>query len=278
MYRIVEKTVLGPGVKRLVVLAPRIASKSQPGQFVILRVDEKGERIPLTIVGEDTIKGTITLIMLEAGKTTRKLGAMKVGDSLVTLSGPLGKPTDVSNHGTSVVVGGGVGIAEAYPEAKALKESGNYVISIIGARSSELLLLEEEMNNVSDELYISTDDGSKGHKGFVTDVLKILLDERDIDYVYAVGPTIMMRVVSDTTRPYGVKTVVSLNPIMIDGTGMCGGCRVTVNGQNRFACVDGPAFDGHLVDFHELMSRQRMFHDQEKCSLDEYEQSLTEAE
>ena len=273
MYKIVEKTILSPNIKKLVIKAPRIAQKTKPGQFIILRVDEKGERIPLTIVQEDKVKGTITLIVLEVGTTTKKLGAMSVGESLITLSGPLGLPVKVKKYGTTVVIGGGIGIAEAYPIANALKNEGNYVISIIGTRTEDLLILEDELRNISDELHITTDDGTKGHKGFVTDVLKSLLGKRGINYVFAVGPTIMMRVVSDITRPYKVKTIVSLNPIMIDGTGMCGGCRVTIDGQNKFACLDGPAFDGHLVDFDELMSRTLIFIDHEKCSLDLYEQS-----
>ncbi len=272
MYKIVRKKELAPGVKLIEVEAPEIAEKARAGQFVILRVDEKGERFPLTIVDASKEKGTITMVFLEVGVSTRKLGMLKAGDHILNLAGPLGNPTEVKKYGTVVCVGGGVGVAAAYPVAKAFKQAGNYVISIIGARNKDLLIFEEEMRSVSDELYVTTDDGSKGRKGFTTDVLKELLEQgRKIDLVYAVGPTIMMKVVSDVTRPYGVKTLVSLNPLMLDGTGMCGGCRVRVGGKIRYTCVEGPEFDGHQVDFVELIQRLNMYKDYEKRALEEFE-------
>lgn len=271
MYKIVEKRILSPTVKLFVISAPLIAEKAQPGQFVILRLDEKGERIPLTIADFDRGKGTITVIFMEVGKTTTELGRMEEGDSILNLVGPLGNQSEIEDIGTVVCVGGGVGIAPVYPIARALKEAGNKVLSIIGARSKDLLILEEEMREVSDELYIATDDGSAGHHGFVSDVLKQLIDEgRKIDRVIAIGPVIMMKVVAGVTKSYGIKTVVSLNPIMVDGTGMCGGCRVTVGGEVRFACVDGPEFDGHLVDFDSLIKRNCRFLKEEGVSMEEY--------
>ncbi|SDF87530.1 sulfide/dihydroorotate dehydrogenase-like FAD/NAD-binding protein [Sporolituus thermophilus] len=265
MYTILDKKVLSPGVKQIVVSAPLIARKARPGEFVILRVDENGERIPLTIADFDRQAGTVTLIFQEVGATTRRLGRLETGDALSDLAGPLGKPTHIEKMGTVVCVGGGIGIAPIYPIARGMKEAGNRVISILGARTRELLILEQEMKAVSDLVYVTTDDGSYGRRGLVTDVLKELLDSGEpIAEVVAVGPVVMMRAVAETTRPYGVKTVVSLNPIMVDGTGMCGGCRVSVGGQTKFACVDGPEFDGHQVDFAGLMARQRMYAEREK--------------
>ncbi len=271
MYRIVTKRTLAPNVKMFNIEAPAVARKARPGQFIILRINERGERIPLTIVDSSPKDGTITLIVQEVGKTTQKLGTMKEGDEIADIVGPLGTPSKIKKYGQVVVIGGGVGIAEAYPEAKALKEAGNRVISIIGARNKDLLILEEEMRQVSDELHITTDDGSKGRKGFVTDVLKDLIGQREIDHVTAIGPTIMMKVVSEVTRPHGIETFVNLNPIMLDGTGMCGVCRVTVGGETKFACFDGPTFDGHLVDFDELMARQRIYLDEEQLSMERFE-------
>jgi ferredoxin--NADP+ reductase len=259
MYQILEKKVLSENVKLMKIKAPLIANKAQPGQFIILRIDEKGERIPLTIADFDRKKGTITIIFLEVGKTTKQLGTLNVGDSLENFVGPLGMPSEVKKYGTVVCVGGGVGIAPLYPIVKALKETGNYVISILGAKTKSLLLLEKEIEGFSDEFYIATDDGSKGQKGFVSDVLQQIIEEKKIDLVMAIGPIIMMKVVSDLTRKYNIKTLVSLNPIMVDGTGMCGGCRVSVGGKIRFACVHGPEFDGHQVDFGNLMIRNRRF-------------------
>ncbi len=260
MYKIVEKKVLSETVKMMNIKAPLVAKKAQAGQFIILRIDESGERIPLTIADYDRKQGTITIIFLEVGKTTKQLGTLNVGDSLLNFAGPLGAPSEIKNYGTVVCIGGGVGIAPLYPIVKELKKIGNHVISILGARNKKLLLLEKEIEEFSDEFYITTDDGSKGRKGFVSEVLQKLIDEkREIDMVMAIGPVIMMKVVANVTRPYKIKTLVSLNPIMVDGTGMCGGCRVSVGDEIKFACVDGPEFDGHLVDFDNLMLRNRRF-------------------
>lgn len=269
MYEIVEKRVLSDIVKLMKIKAPLVAKKAKAGQFIILRIDESGERIPLTIADYDRDKGLVTVIFMEVGKTTKQLGKMKVGEFLLNFVGPLGVPSEIKKYGTVVMIGGGVGIAPLYPVIRELKKIGNYVISILGARNEKLLMLENEIHEYSDELFITTDDGSKGHKGFVSDILQKLIDEgRKIDMVMAVGPVIMMKVVADVTRPYKIKTLVSLNPIMVDGTGMCGGCRVTVGNEVKFACVDGPEFDGHLVDFNNLNLRNRRFINQEEkaCS------------
>ncbi len=251
--------------------APDIARKAKPGQFVIIRPNEKGERIPLTISKANPEAGTIRIIFQVVGKTTAYLSTFKEGDSILDVIGPLGKPTDIEKVGTVVCVGGGTGIAVLYPITKALKDAGNHVISIIGARSKNILILEDDMREASHELYITTDDGSYGRKGFVSDVLKELLDTRDdIKMVVAIGPVIMMKVICNITKEYGVKTLVSLNPIMVDGTGMCGACRVTVGGKVRFACVDGPEFDGHQVDFDELMKRLSMYREEEKVSYERF--------
>ncbi|MHC1566428.1 MAG: sulfide/dihydroorotate dehydrogenase-like FAD/NAD-binding protein [Candidatus Syntropharchaeia archaeon] len=270
-YEIVAAKRLAPTIKQLEISAPLVARKAKPGQFVILRIDEKGERIPLTITDLDAEKGTITIVVLEAGRTTKKLSRMEEGDSILNLVGPLGNPAEIKDYGTVVFVGGGVGIALIYPEIRAFKEAGNKVISIIGARTKDLLIFEEEIKENSDELYIATDDGSKGHHGFVSDVLRRLIEEkRKIDLVVAVGPVMMMKVVAEVTRPHGIRTIVSLNPIMVDGTGMCGSCRVEVGGETKFVCVDGPEFDGHLVDFDLLSLRNARYLEEEKVSL-EYE-------
>ena len=259
MYPVVEKKILSENVKELKIKAPLVAKKAQPGQFIILRIDEKGERIPLTIADSDPKKGTVTIIFLEVGKTTKQLGTLNVGDSLENFVGPLGMPSEVKKYGTVVCIGGGVGIAPLYPIVKALKDAGNHVISILGAKTKDLLLLEKEIETYSDEFYIATDDGSKGHKGFVSDVLQKVIDTQNINMVMAIGPIIMMKVVSALTKKYDIKTLVSLNPIMVDGTGMCGGCRVSIDGKTKFACVDGPEFDGHKVDYDNLMLRNRRF-------------------
>ncbi|MBP2625381.1 MAG: oxidoreductase FAD/NAD(P)-binding domain protein [Firmicutes bacterium] len=265
MYKILVKKQLAPSVKLFEVEAPLIAKKAKPGQFVILRINEDGERIPLTIADFNREKGTITLIFQEVGASTVELGFLKEGDALLDLVGPLGKATHIEKIGTVVCVGGGIGIAPVYPIARGMKEAGNEVISIIGARTEDILIYEQEMAAVSDELIITTDDGSKGLKALVTQPLKELLDsDKTISLVVAIGPVIMMKFVAETTRPYGVPTVVSLNPIMVDGTGMCGGCRVSIGNENKFACVDGPEFDGHKVDFDLLMARQRMYKAHEK--------------
>lgn len=260
MYEILEKKVMSDTVKLMKVKAPMVAKKAMAGQFIILRIDEKGERIPLTIADYDRKKGTITVIFMEVGKTTKQLGKMKAGDKVLNFAGPLGQPSEIENFGNVVCIGGGVGIAPLYPIVRELKKADNYVISILGARNEKLLMLEKEIEELSDELHICTDDGSKGIKGFVSNVLQNLIESgKKIDIVWAIGPVIMMKVVTDVTRKYNIKTIVSLNPIMIDGTGMCGGCRVSVGGKTKFACVDGPEFDGHLVDFNNLMLRNRRF-------------------
>jgi ferredoxin--NADP+ reductase len=267
MFKIVEKKVLSPSVKQFAVAAPQIAKKCHPGQFVIIRIDEDGERLPLTIADFDCDRGTITLLFQEVGASTQQLGKLEEGDSILDVAGPLGKPTNIKNLGIVVCIGGGIGTAPVYPIARAMRAAGNRVISIIGARTEELLIFVDEMKNVSDELYITTDDGSKGIKGFVTDVLKRLIDDGEkIAEVLAIGPVVMMRGVAEVTRPYRIPTVVSLNPIMVDGTGMCGGCRVAVGDETKFACVDGPEFDAHQVDFASLIARQKMYIPLEKVS------------
>ena len=251
--------------------APFIARKVQPGQFVIIRIDEKGERIPLTVADFNREKGTVTIIFQAAGFTTKKLAQMNVGDSILDCVGPLGMPTEIDNPKKAIVVGGGVGCAIAYPQAKALHNMGVETTVIAGFRNKDIVILEEEMRNVSDNYFITTDDGSYGQKGFVTEVLKALLEKDNYDLVIAIGPIPMMKFVAKTTEPFGVRTIVSLNPIMIDGTGMCGGCRVSVGGEIKFACVDGPDFDGHKVDFDELMRRNSFYREEEAhaCRLEE---------
>jgi len=278
MFKILEKEVLGPHVNKFIIEAPLIAKKHKPGQFVVLRLHEKGERIPVTIAETNREKGTITLIVQEVGKTTYELGDMEPGDSIMDVIGPLGKPAEIENYGTVVTIGGGVGTAIVYPETKAFKEAGNYVISIIGFRNKDLIIFEEEMRKHSDELYVTTDDGSYGMKGFVSDKLKELIDSgKKIDLVVAIGPAIMMKVVCDVTRDKNIKTIVSLNSIMVDGTGMCGACRVEVGGETKFACVDGPEFDGHLVNFDLLLKRLATYREQEKIALERYLKSRGEA-
>ncbi len=270
MFRIVEAKFLGQGVKQFEIEAPRIAKKQQPGQFVILRVNENGERIPLTIKSSDPKKGTITIVVQGLGKTTQMLNGMNSGDAILDVVGPLGKPSEIEEFGRCVVIGGGVGTAIALPTARALKDAGNHVVAILGARTKDLLILENEVREASDELFVMTDDGSYGEKGLVTDKLKELIAELNIDYVLAIGPVPMMKAVAETTRPKKIKTVVSLNSIMVDGTGMCGGCRVSVANQSKFACVDGPEFDAHTVDFQVLTQRNAMYREQERQALDEF--------
>ncbi len=272
MFKIVSAQFLAENIKRFEIQAPRIAKKRKAGQFVIVRLDEQGERIPLTIADSDVEKGTISIIVQGVGKTTRKLNIKEAGDSILDVVGPLGEPSHIENFGTAVSIGGGVGTAIAYPTAVALKQAGNYVITINGARNKDLVLLEDEMNAVSDEAYVTTDDGSYGFHGFVTQKLQALIDDgKNIDFVLAIGPIPMMRAVAEVTRPYGIKTVVSLNPIMVDGTGMCGGCRVTVDGESKFACVDGPEFDAHQVDFKNLMDRNKVYRALENHKLESFE-------
>lgn len=269
--KILTEEQLSPQVRKIEVYAPEIAHKAKAGQFVILRVDDEGERIPLTLVDWKK-SGTITLVFQEVGVSTKKLGCLRVQDEILNLAGPLGKPSVIKKYGLAAVVCGGVGTAAAYPIAKALKKTGNTVISIMGARNEGLLILEKEMKEVSDELYVSTDDGSKGHKGFVSDVLKCLISRMyQFDIVYAIGPPLMMKTTSEVTRPYGIKTVVSLNPIMVDGMGMCGACRVSVEGTTKFACIDGPEFNAHSTNFDELISRLKIYPSEERLALDFHE-------
>ena len=277
-YKIVQKRVLGPDSKMFVVEAPYVARNAKPGQFIILRVNEKGERIPLTIAGSDREKGLVTIIFQEVGKTTKLLGTLEEGDEILDFVGPLGKPTEIENFGTVMTLGGGFGTAVLYPLVKAIKEKGNYVITAIGARTRDLIILEEEMREISDEVYITTDDGSYGRKGFVTEVLADFLKEgRKIDRVFSVGPVPMMKATANVTKPYGVKTIVSLNPIMVDGTGMCGACRVEVGGKTKFACIDGPEFDAHEVNFDLLMKRLGMYREEEKASLERFLEEIKKA-
>lgn len=267
MFPIVRKEVLNSQVKLLEIQAPYVARKAEPGQFIILRVLPDGERVPLTIADYDREKGTITIIFQEVGATTRILGSMEVGDTILDFCGPLGIASHFDGIKKAAVVGGGLGTAIAYPQAKKLHSLGVEVDVIAGFRNKDLIILENEMKLVANRLFVTTDDGSNGTKGFVSDILKRLIEDgNQYDVVIAIGPPIMMKVVCDVTRPFGVKTIVSLNPIMIDGTGMCGGCRVTVGGKTKFACVDGPDFDGHEVDFTELMRRLSMYRDNEKQS------------
>lgn len=260
MYRVVEKQKIAEAIYKMEITAPKIASKRKAGQFVVLRIVEQGERIPLTIADSDPVKGTITIVFQVVGDTTKLLSTFNVGDSILDVVGPLGHPTHIENFGTAVCVGGGLGIALIRPIAEALYNVGNYVISIISARNKDLLIFEDEMRCVSSELKIATDDGSKGHHGFPTQILQDMINKGDkLDIVFAVGPVPLMAAVSKVTEPYGIKTVVSLNPIMVDGTGMCGGCRVTIGGESKFACVDGPEFDGHKVDYATLMKRLKTY-------------------
>jgi ferredoxin--NADP+ reductase len=268
---VTEKQYLSENVVRMVIESPVIAKKRRAGQFIILKIDEKGERIPLTIVDSDNPQGTITIIYQIVGKTTAALADLKVGDQLSDVQGPLGNPTEIENYGRVVCIGGGVGVGVVYPLAAALKKAGNTVTSIIGARTKALLILEEEMRKVSDKLIVATDDGSYGFHGFVSAVLQNMIDAGEkIDRVFAIGPVPMMRVLCDVTRPHGITTIVSLNPIMVDATGMCGACRVSVGGKTKFTCVDGPEFDGHAVDFALLTNRLRMYQEQEKQSHENY--------
>ena len=263
MYKIVDKKILNEQITAMTVEAPFVAKKVQPGQFVIIRADEKGERVPLTVADFDREKGTVTVIIQAIGFSTKKISSFNVGESLADCVGPLGVPTEFGSPKKAIVIGGGVGCAIAYPQAKALHNMGVDTTVIAGFRSKDIVILEEEMKAVSNNLYITTDDGSYGQKGFVTDVLKDLISKDTYDLVIAIGPIPMMKFVSKTTEEQNIKTIVSLNPIMIDGTGMCGGCRVNVGGEVKFACVDGPDFDGHKVDFDELMRRNSFYRGEE---------------
>lgn len=270
MFKILKKEELSESITAFDIDARDIAKKAKPGNFIVLKTHEQGERIPLTIADFDREKGTITTVFQKVGKSTYYLGALNEGDFITDVIGPLGIPSHIENFGKVVCIGGGVGIAPIYPITKALKEAGNIIISIIGARTKSLLFWEEKMRKVSDELIITTDDGSYGRKAVVTIPLEELLKEGNINLVVAIGPAIMMKFACKTTEKYNVKTIVSLNSIMIDATGMCGGCRVGVGGETKFCCVDGPEFDGHKVDFDLLMERQRMYLDEERLAMQRY--------
>ena len=271
LNKIIEKKDLSENVVQMVLEAPLIAQKRKAGQFIILKVDEKGERIPLTIVDSNAQAGTITIIFQVVGKTTAVMAKMKAGDTIQDVQGPLGNPTEIKNYGRVVCIGGGVGVGVVYPLTAALKKAGNEVISIIGSRTKDLLILEKEMGAISDRLIVATDDGSYGFHGFVSQVLQEMIDKGEkIDRVFAIGPVPMMKVISDVTRPQGIKTIVSLNSIMVDATGMCGACRVSVAGKTKFACVDGPEFDGHEVDFKLLADRLKMYCDQERQAYEQH--------
>jgi ferredoxin--NADP+ reductase len=278
-FKITESQVVGPEVSRIRIEAPKIANKRKPGQFVVVRVHERAERIPLTIVDSDNRDGTITLIVQGIGQSTKELNNLKPGESVQDVLGPLGRPSVIENVGTVVVVGGGVGTGVAYPTAKAFKQAGNKVIGIIGARCQNLVLLENEMKAICDEVFVTTDDGSYGFHGLVTDKLRELIaGGLNIGMVLAVGPIVMMKAVEVVTREHNIPTTVSLNPIMIDGIGMCGGCRATVGGKTVFVCVDGPEFDAHLVDFDNLMLRNRAYKKEEQAALERHPCRLQAAE
>jgi ferredoxin--NADP+ reductase len=269
MARILEKRLMRhPDVFYYSIGAPLISKKAKPGQFVIIRLHEKGERIPLSLADINPDKGTISLIVMAVGKTTTEMSTLNAGDEILDICGPLGQPTHIQKYGRVILVGGGFGVVPLYLIARELKAAGNEVITIIGARNKDLLIYESEISSVSDRVIVTTDDGSKGIKGVVTDALKILISDSNADMVMAVGPAIMMKFVSEATRPFGIRTIVSLNSIMIDGTGMCGGCRVSIGGKTRFACTDGPDFDSHLVDWDILINRQKTYLNEEKESFE----------
>ncbi|MBU4313282.1 MAG: sulfide/dihydroorotate dehydrogenase-like FAD/NAD-binding protein [Actinobacteria bacterium] len=281
MYKIVKKEKLVEDIDRFYLKAPLIARKVKAGQFVVIRINEDGERIPLTIAGYNRSNGIINIVSMRVGKTTSLLSSLKEGDSILDVVGPLGNASEIENFGRVICVGGGVGVAPIFPIARELKKTGNYVISIIGARSKDLLILKEEMGDTSDELYICSDDGSIGYHGFVSDFLKEYLEknltgnadkrkDKRITRIIAIGPALMMSAVAEVTKPFNIKTIVSLNSIMVDGTGMCGACRVEVGGKTKFVCVNGPEFDGHQVNFDLLLSRQKTYCDHEKECMDLY--------
>jgi NAD(P)H-flavin reductase len=273
MFKIVAKEKLSPVIDFVKVEAPAIAKKAKAGQFVVIRVDEVGERIPLTLADWDDKEGTVTLVAMKVGTTTCKFSVLDIGDNILDLIGPLGIPSEIENFGKVVCVGGGVGVAPVYPIARALQQAGNDVISIMGSRNKELLFWEERLRSVSNELIVTTDDGSYARKGLVTEPLKEVLErDKEISRVIAIGPAIMMKFCCLTTKPFGVTTIVSLNAVMVDGTGMCGCCRVSIDGQTKFVCVNGPEFDGHKVYWDLLFKRQRIFCDEEKVSLDLWKQ------
>jgi len=278
MYKIINAEFIAPNIKRFRIEAPKIAKKRKAGQFVIIRTDPNGERVPLTIADSNIEEGSITIIVQGAGKTTQHLNELNTGDFIMDVVGPLGKPSHIENFGVAISIGGGVGTAIAFPTAVALKQAGNYTISIVGGRSKDYVILENEMKEVCDEVFITTDDGSYGYHGFVTDKLKELIDaKRQIDFVLAIGPIPMMKAIAEVTRKQKIKTVVSLNPIMVDGTGMCGGCRATVDDKTVFVCVDGPEFDVHKVDFELLESRNRTYRSDEELALKNHKCRTEEA-
>ncbi|MDR2426282.1 MAG: sulfide/dihydroorotate dehydrogenase-like FAD/NAD-binding protein [Endomicrobium sp.] len=270
MFKIILKEELGQNVKSFFIEAADTARNAKAGQFVILRINDKGERIPLTIADTDAQKGLVRIIFQETGKTTYELGTLKEGGYIKDFVGPLGQPTEIENYGNVVAVAGGVGTAEVLPVIKSLRNAGNKVTAVVGARNKDLIILEKELREICDELLFATDDGSYGTKGFVTDILKNIIDKESVNIVYAIGPVPMMMAVANLTKEKNIKTLVSLNPIMVDGTGMCGACRVTVDGKTKFACVEGPEFDAHKVNWTELISRLSLFRDLEKVSLDNY--------
>jgi len=271
VYEILLRDDLVPQIHLFKLNAPNVARKAQAGQFVIIRIDEQGERIPLTIADWNRDEGSVSVVFMEVGTTTHRLALLKAGDSIANFIGPLGLPTHIEEFGTVACVAGGFAVATIFPIARAMRKAGNRVISIMGARTKNLIFWEEELGNTSDQLIVTTDDGSYGRKGLVTEPLKELLEAGSIDRVIAIGPSIMMKFAAKTTEPFGVKTIVSLNPIMVDGTGMCGCCRVSVDGQTRFTCVDGPDFDGHEVDWDLLLARQKIYLDEEKSSFEEWQ-------
>jgi ferredoxin--NADP+ reductase len=277
MYKIVDARGVGLNIKQFVIEAPRIARKHKPGQFIILRLHEKGERIPLTIKSSDPAAGTVTIVVQAIGKTTSLLNCLETGDSILDIVGPLGKPSEIENYGTVVVLAGSVGTAMALPTAYALKQAGNHVVFIEGARNEEMVVFEDEVRAASGETYVMTDDGSYGEQGLVTKKLDELIESgRQIDFVLAVGPVPMMRAVARMTMPLGIKTMVSLNSIMVDGTGMCGGCRVLLGKASKFACVDGPEFDASMVNFEVLMQRNTMYREKECASLKQFQENMEE--
>ena len=271
MYKILERQDLAPVIHLFKIEAPEVAKKARPGQFVVVKIDDKGERIPLTFADWDTAAGTVTIIFMEAGATTCRLARLKAGAEIQDFVGPLGVPTHIEKFGTVVCVAGGIGVAPITPIARALKQAGNKVISIMGARSQNLLFWEDRLRQASDELIVTTDDGTYGRKALVTEPLKEILADRKIDLVIAIGPIPMMKFCTLTTKPFGVKTIVSLNPLMVDGTGMCGCCRVSVSGETKFACVDGPDFDGHGVDWDLMTVRSKAYAPEEKVSLERWQ-------
>ena len=276
MYKILEKQDLVPGIHLFKVAVPNVAKKARPGQFVVIRIDENGERIPLTIADWDKKEGSVTIVFMEVGTTTARLALLEAGDFMANFVGPLGLPTHLERFGTVVCVAGGVGVAPIAPIARGLKEAGNKIITIMGARSQNLLFWEDKLRSVSDELIVTTDDGSYARKGLVTEPLQEVLESGEkIDRVVAIGPSIMMKFCAKTTEPFGVKTIVSLNSIMVDGTGMCGCCRVSVGGATKFTCVDGPDFDGHQVDWDLLLARQHIYLDEEKRSFEQWQGSTS---